>query len=440
MKIEETKKTKDLNIEWKITIKANDINLELDQKYSDIQKELKIPGFRQGKVPLNIIKERYSKSVIPEVTDKIINQMLSKAILERKLRPAVQPRVDVDKYEEGGDMSLLVSFQIMPEISDIDLKSITLEKSVLKILDTDIQNSLDDIAKNHERFKPLVKKRKSIMGDLILFDYNGKINGKEFSGGSGKDETVVLGSNKYIPGYEEQMVGLETDSEKTLKVKFPEDYRSKNLAGKDATFDIKIKDIQERVKKVQVDDKLAQEVGEKNLDHLKNKIKDKMQTDFQTLSSLKMRREASDLLVKKIKCDIPSQMIDNEFNFLKSNSTEKKIDEKVIRKLAEKRVKLGIIINSIAEKNKITVEDADLTKAVANEATKYPGQEKQVVEFYKSNPNMMQNLRGVALEEKVMSYVVNSCEKKNKSCSIEELFKSDFLKEENKLITKKGAK
>ena len=300
MKIEETKKTKDLNIEWKITIKANDINLELDQKYSDIQKELKIPGFRQGKVPLNIIKERYSKSVIPEVTDKIINQMLSKAILERKLRPAVQPRVDVDKYEEGGDMSLLVSFQIMPEISDIDLKSITLEKSVLKILDTDIQNSLDDIAKNHERFKPLVKKRKSIMGDLILFDYNGKINGKEFSGGSGKDETVVLGSNKYIPGYEEQMVGLETDSEKTLKVKFPEDYRSKNLAGKDATFDIKIKDIQERVKKVQVDDKLAQEVGEKNLDHLKNKIKDKMQTDFQTLSSLKMRREASDLLVKKI--------------------------------------------------------------------------------------------------------------------------------------------
>ena len=185
---------------------------------------------------------------------------------------------------------------------------------------------------------------------------------------------------------------------------------------------------------------MAQEVGEKNLDHLKNKIKDKMQTDFQTLSSLKMRREASDLLVKKIKCDIPSQMIDNEFNFLKSNSTEKKIDEKVIRKLAEKRVKLGIIINSIAEKNKITVEDADLTKAVANEATKYPGQEKQVVEFYKSNPNMMQNLRGVALEEKVMSYVVNSCEKKNKSCSIEELFKSDFLKEENKLITKKGAK
>ena len=163
MKIEETKKTKDLNIEWKITIKANDINLELDQKYSDIQKELKIPGFRQGKVPLNIIKERYSKSVIPEVTDKIINQMLSKAILERKLRPAVQPRVDVDKYEEGGDMSLLVSFSDNAfEISDIDLKSITLEKSVLKILDTDIQNSLDDIAKNHERFKPLVKKENQL--------------------------------------------------------------------------------------------------------------------------------------------------------------------------------------------------------------------------------------------------------------------------------------
>jgi len=434
MKIEELKKTKDLDVEWKVTIPAPEINIELDKKYLEIQKDVKIPGFRQGKVPLNIIKDRYSKNVLPEVTDKVINENLTKAILEKKLKPAIQPKVDIDKYEEGGDMSLNVSFQLMPEIGNIDIGSYTIERSKLKITENDIKNSLEDISKKHERFTPLTKKRKSILGDLVLFDYVGKIKDKVFSGGSGNDETVVLGSNKYIPGYEDQMVGLNVGDAKAVKVKFPEDYRTKELAGKDAIFDIKIKDIQERVKKVPIDDKLATEVGEKNLNDLKNKIREKMQTDFQTLSNLKMRREASEILLKSTKFDIPSKMIDSEFGYLKSNSNDKKIDEKNTKKLAERRVKLGLIINSIADKNNIVVEDSDLTKAVADEASKYPGQEKQVVEFYKQNPNLMQNLRGVAMEEKVMLYVVNSCKKKDKECTIDELFKSDFLKEENQLI------
>ena len=434
MKIEELKKTKDLDVEWKVTIPAPEINIELDKKYLEIQKDVKIPGFRQGKVPLNIIKDRYSKNVLPEVTDKVINENLTKAILEKKLKPAIQPKVDIDKYEEGGDMSLNVSFQLMPEIGNIDIGTFTIERSKLKITENDIKNSLEDISKKHERFTPLTKKRKSILGDLVLFDYVGKIKDKVFSGGSGNDETVVLGSNKYIPGYEDQMVGLNVGEAKAVKVKFPEDYRTKELAGKDAIFDIKIKDIQERVKKVPIDDKLATEVGEKNLNDLKNKIREKMQTDFQTLSNLKMRREAGETLLKSTKFDIPSKMIDSEFGYLKSNSNDKKIDEKNTKKLAERRVKLGLIINSIADKNNIVVEDSDLTKAVADEASKYPGQEKQVVEFYKQNPNLMQNLRGVAMEEKVMLYVVNSCKKKDKECTIDELFKSDFLKEENELI------
>ena len=223
MKIEELKKTKDLDVEWKVTIPAPEINIELDKKYLEIQKDVKIPGFRQGKVPLNIIKDRYSKNVLPEVTDKLINENLTKAILEKKLKPAIQPKVDIDKYEEGGDMSLNVSFQLMPEIGNIDIGSFTIERSKLKITENDIKNSLEDISKKHERFTPLTKKRKSILGDLVLFDYVGKIKDKVFSGGSGNDETVVLGSNKYIPGYEDQMVGLNVGEAKAVKVKFPED-------------------------------------------------------------------------------------------------------------------------------------------------------------------------------------------------------------------------
>jgi trigger factor len=231
------------------------------------------------------------------------------------------------------------------------------------------------------------------------------------------------------------MVGLNIGDDKEIKVKFPDDYREKSLAGKDASFHIKIKDIQERVKKIAIDDQLAKEVGEKSLQNLKEKIQDKMNNEFKTLSFLKMRRQATEMLLKKLNFELPSRMVDDEINFLKSNSKDKK--EKEIEDLAKRRVKLGVIISSISEKNKIIVEDSDLTKSVVEEAKKYPGQEQQVVKFYKENPSMMNNLRGVALEEKVMNFVVNSCKKIEKKCTMDELFNSDFLKEEKSEISRK---
>lgn len=434
MKIEE-KKNKGLDLEWKVIIPSSSINSKLDAKYKDLAKNVKIPGFRPGKVPVNIIKKRFSQSVISEILDTVINENLRNAFLDKKIRPSVQPSVDIEKYEEGKDLTLNVKIQKMPEVKDFDLKTISLEKSNLNIREEDINNTLNDIAKKHERFAPLTKKRSSLDGDLVLFDYEGKIDNKKFENGSGKDETVVLGSNKYIPGYEEQMVGLNIGDDKEIKVKFPDDYREKSLAGKDASFHIKIKDVQERVKKIAIDDQLAKEVGEKSLQNLKEKIQDKMNNEFKTLSFLKMRRQATELLLKKLNFELPSRMVDDEINFLKSNSKDKK--EKEIEDLAKRRVKLGVIISSISEKNKIIIEDSDLTKSVVEEAKKYPGQEQQVVKFYKENPSMMNNLRGVALEEKVMNFVVNSCKKIEKKCTMDELFNSDFLKEEKSEISRK---
>ena len=434
MKIEE-KKNKGLDLEWKVIIPSSSINSKLDAKYKDLAKNVKIPGFRPGKVPVNIIKKRFSQSVISEILDTVINENLRNAFLDKKIRPSVQPSVDIEKYEEGKDLTLNVKIQKMPEVKDFDLKTISLEKSNLNIREEDINNTLNDIAKKHERFAPLTKKRSSLDGDLVLFDYEGKIDNKKFENGSGKDETVVLGSNKYIPGYEEQMVGLNIGDDKEIKVKFPDDYREKSLAGKDASFHIKIKDVQERVKKIAIDDQLAKEVGEKSLQNLKEKIQDKMNNEFKTLSFLKMRRQATELLLKKLNFELPSRMVDDEINFLKSNSKDKK--EKEIEELAKRRVKLGVIISSISEKNKIIIEDSDLTKSVVEEAKKYPGQEQQVVKFYKENPSMMNNLRGVALEEKVMNFVVNSCKKIEKKCTMNELFSSDFLKEEKSEISRK---
>ena len=437
MNIKEIKHKDKLTVEWNVTIKSSKINNELDKRYLELQNTVKLPGFRPGKVPKEIIKKRFGQNIISETLDKIINEILTENVKEKKLKPSVQPKIDVKKYVEGNDLEFNVVFQIMPTVPDIDLDKITLERSKLQITEKDIDNSLKQIAEKHERFIPLKIKRNSKKGDLVLFDYEGKIDKKSFEGSSGKDETVVLGSNKYIPGYEDQMVGLKAGDSKTINVIFPTDYRLKKIAGKKAKFDLKIKDIQERVKKVGVDDKLAEEVGEKNLIQLKDKIEERMKKDFENLSVLKMRREATEFILKKVDFTIPSKMIENEFNFLKSSSEKKDQNESEIKTLASRRVKLGLIINSISEKNSINVQESDLTQAVIAEASKYPGQEKQVVEFYKSNPNLMNNLRGVALEEKVMKFVVNSCKKKENTCTIEDLFKSDFLKNEKQMISSK---
>ena len=433
MKIDE-KPSKGLDIEWILTIPSTKITDQLETKFLEISKNVKMPGFRPGKVPMDLIKKRYSSSVLPDVLDKVINESLNEAVIKKKIRPSVQPDVNVEKFEEGKDLVLKVNFQKMPNVPDFDITKIILEKSILDIKQTDLDNTLNDIAKNHERFAPLDKKRKSIKGDLILFDYLGKIDGKDFEGNSGKDETVVLGSNKYIPGYEDQMIGLEVNEEKTIKVTFPKDYRLKDIAGKNAEFQLNIKDIQKRVKDIPVDEKLAKELGEENLEKLKIKIKQRMEQEFKQLSNLKTRRQASEELLKNFKFELPSKMLKEETEFLKKQAPEKK--DKDVKELAHRRVKLGIIISSIAEKSKILVEDSDLTKAVTAEATKYPGKEREVVEFYKNNPAMMNNLRGVALEEKVMIYVVNSCKKIEKKCTMEQIFESDFLKKEKSNISK----
>ena len=437
MDIKELKNTEKLSVEWLVTIPSSKINIELDKKYFELMNKVNLPGFRPGKVPKTIIKKRFGQNVVSEVLDKIINETLTNAVKEKKLKPSVQPKVEIKKYEEGNDLQFSASFQLMPDIPDYDLKKIIVEKSKLKISDKDIDNSLSQIAEKHERFTPLKTKRKTKIGDLVLFDYEGKIDKKAFNGSSGKDETVVLGSNKYIPGYEDQMVSLEIGEKKTIKVVFPDDYREKKIAGKKAEFALEIKDIQEKVKKIEIDDKLAEELGEKNLDQLRKKIEENMNKDFENLSLLKMRREATEKMLKNFEFQIPSKMIDEEYNFLKSQAEKKEQKDSEIKNLANRRVKLGLIINSVAEKNEIKITDSDLTQAVVGEASKYPGQEKQVVEFYKSNPNLMNNLRGVALEEKVMKYIVNSCEKKEKECTIDELFKSDFLQNEKKMISNK---
>ena len=429
---------KGLDREWLVTVPGVAVSNKLDEKYLQISKTAKLPGFRPGKVPINMIKERYAKSVLPEVMDDIINTTIKNAVKEKELRPSVQPKVNIEKFEEGNELIFKVFFQIMPEIPDMDLKKISIEKPVLEIKDEDVKRTLEELAEKHERFEPLKKNRSAKKNDLILFDYEGTIGGKKFKGNEGKDETVVIGSNKFIPGYEDQMIGTEIGEKKKINVTFPKDYRVTEIAGKKAQFLISIKDIQSRVSKVKIDDKLATELGEKSLDSLKEKIKEKMNIDYNKFSELKIRREATEKLLKLYKFNLPSKMIDEEINFIKTQSKDK--TETEVKDFATRRVKLGLILNNIGGKNNIEVNDQDLTKAVVAETQKHPGQEKKIVDFYKNNPQMMNNLRGVAFEEKVLTFITKACSIKTKNYTFDELFNQDQLKPEKKMVSsqKKG--
>ena len=439
MKVEEIK-TKGLDVEWNVTVPAVKINEKINERYLKIAGTVKIPGFRPGKVPMNIIKQRYSASILPEVLDEVVNSSLKEVVVEKKIQPSVQPKVDIKKFEEGSELVFNVSFQKMPDIKEIDLKKITVEKPVLEIEDKDIKKALTELADKHERFEPLKAKRNAKKGDLVLFDYEGKINNKSFEGNKGVNETVVLGSNKYIPGYEEQMIGIAVDEEKDINVTFPNDYRVRDIAGKEATFNLKIKDIQSKVKNVAIDEKLAKEMGEKDLESLKKKIRDKMISDYNQFSSLKVRREITEKVLSASKFDIPSKMIEEEIKFMKSQDSKK--SDKEIKELATRRVKLGLILNSIGKNNKIEVNDKDLTQAVVSEAQKYPGDEKKVVDFYQKNPQMMNNLRGLAFEEKVLNFISNVCILKPKNYTFDDLFNTKQLEPEKKQVKnkKKGGK
>lgn len=439
MKVEEIK-TKGLDVEWNVTVPAVKINEKINERYLKIAGTVKLPGFRPGKVPMNIIKQRYSASILPEVLDEVVNSSLKEVVVEKKIQPSVQPKVDIKKFEEGSELVFNVSFQKMPDIKEIDLKKITVEKPVLEIEDKDIKKALTELADKHERFEPLKAKRNAKKGDLVLFDYEGKINNKSFEGNKGVNETVVLGSNKYIPGYEEQMIGIAVDEEKDINVTFPNDYRVRDIAGKEATFNLKIKDIQSKVKNVAIDEKLAKEMGEKDLESLKKKIRDKMISDYNQFSSLKVRREITEKVLSASKFDIPSKMIEEEIKFMKSQDSKK--SDKEIKELATRRVKLGLILNSIGKNNKIEVNDKDLTQAVVSEAQKYPGDEKKVVDFYQKNPQMMNNLRGLAFEEKVLNFISNVCILKPKNYTFDDLFNTKQLEPEKKHVKnkKKGGK
>ncbi|MBR1648068.1 MAG: trigger factor [Alphaproteobacteria bacterium] len=430
-------KAQGLQKKYAVTVETAEFENKVDAKIEQIAKNTKIPGFRPGKAPKEMLKQKYRASVLGEAIDEIINENVDKIIKDNKLRPAMQPNVKLDKFEDGKDISFEVTVELMPEIKLGDFSKIKVEKLTADVPEEEIKKALDYIAQaRRETVKIEDAAHKSAKGETVVIDFTGSVDGKEFNGGKGKDYHLELGSNTFIPGFEDQLIGVKAGDKVDVKVKFPENYHAKDLAGKDAVFAVEVKEIHQ-AKEVVFDDEFAKSVGAKDLATLKEDIKKRISNDYENASKLKLKRELLDKLDELYTFDVPTGLTDIEFKNIseqyqqakkqnqldeheKNTPEEELMDE--YKKIATRRVKLGLLLSEVGEEAKIQITSEDINAAIMKEAQKYPGQEKVVFDYYLKNKQAVEALKAPVMEEKLIDYVLSKTEIVEKKVSVEELY------------------
>ena len=430
----------------KITIKSSVFADKMNVRLEDLRKNAKLPGFRPGQAPLAMIRQKYENSVKGEVLDDLINEQVTATLKEKNMRPAVRPSVKMDKFEDGKDIVLTVDFEALPEIKVKPFDKIKLEKMVATAGDKEIQETLDKLATARKTSEPLKENRATKTGDVIVIDFTGSIDGKEFKGGAGKGAYLELGSNTFIPGFEDQLTGHKVGDKVDVNVTFPKDYHAKDLAGKKAVFKTEIKELR-AWKKPEFDDEFAKQFGSETMDKLKEMIKEELNKEYARVARMHEKRALLDALDKEYDFDIPESMVKAEFDGILAqyeqakkkdqlDEDEKKKSEddlkKEYQKIAERRVRLGLLLAKIAEENAVKVEKEDLTNAIMAEARRYPGQEKQVFEYYTKNPQAVEVLRAPVFEEKIVDFLLGKVPTTEKPVSVADLYHYDPYKKSNK--------
>ena len=423
----------------KITIKAETFADKMDARLEDLRKNAKLPGFRPGQAPLSMIRQKYENSVKGEVLDDLINEQVASTLKEKQLRPAMRPAIKMDKYEDGKDIVLTVDFEALPEVKVKPFDKITVEKMVATAGDKEIQDTLDKLATAKKTSELLNEDRATKTGDVVVIDYVGSIDGEEFKGGKGKGAYLELGSNTFIPGFEDQLVGHKVGDKVDVNVTFPENYHAKDLAGKKALFKTEIKELR-AWKKPEFNDEFAKQFGSDTMDKLKEMIKAELDKEYARVAHMHAKRALFDALDKEYDFEIPESMVEAEFNGIwaqyeqakktgQLDEEEKKKSEadlkKDYQKIANRRVRLGLLLAKIADENQVKVEREDLTNAVMAEARRYPGQEKQVFEYYTKNPQAIEAIRAPIFEEKVVDFVLGKVQTKEKQISVADLYAFD---------------
>ena len=436
-----------LKHEFQVSVPAADLDAKADAKLVDLKDKVRINGFRPGKVPVAHLKKIYGKSVMAETIDQTIRDTNTQIFTERGFRLATEPKVtmpteeaEVEKILSGqSDLTYTVAVEVVPAITLADFKTFSVEKPVADITDADVDEAIKRLADANRSYAAKAEGAKAESSDRVKVNFKGTIDGVAFDGGTGEGIDVVIGSNTFIPGFEDQLIGIGVGETRTLKVAFPKNYLNNDLAGKDAEFETTATAIETPEEKV-VDDEFAKTLGLESLDKLKQLMRDRLAGEFNQATRQRVKRALLDRLDETHKFDAPPSLIDEEFNlmwnsvkaemdssgktFADENTTEEKAKEEY-RTIADRRVRLGLVLSEIGEKNKITVTDDEVSRAVIERARSMPGREKEVWDFYRSNPQALAQLRAPIYEDKVVDFILELANVTEKKVSKDELFKDD---------------
>jgi trigger factor len=423
-----------LSRSWRVVVPARDIDANIDKRLAELSKTVKIPGFRPGKVPLAVIKKRFGSSVLGEVLEKTVQDSSTQVLRDKEVQPALEPRIEISAFAEGADLEYTMAVETLPAVEPADLKGLKLERVVSPVDDKAVDEALGRIADSNRQFEPVKKARAAKAGDQVLIDFAGTVGGEARDGMKGEGHPLELGSGNFIPGFEDQLIGIKPGETRTVTVTFPAEYQAADLAGKEAIFEVTAKELRAPAKAT-LDDAFAKKLGLESLAALKEAAKSQIEAEYGRLSRLKLKRALMDALAERHSFEVPKGMVELEFEAIwkqiesELDPAEKKRSEEDVkaeyRAIAERRVRLGLLLSEIGKRNNIQVTQEEINAALMAEVRRYPGQEREVFEAYKNNPRAVDALRAPLYEDKVVDHILSTVKVTDRKVSAEELSRDD---------------
>lgn len=425
-----------LKHEMTVVVAAADIERSVTSRLNEIARTIRLPGFRPGKVPLSVLRKRYGSSVMGEVLERTVSDSSSAAMRERNLRPALQPKVEIVSFNEGTDLQYKLAVEVLPQFQLMNFAELQLERLKPEVPEEEIDSALQRIAQQQRKSETV--ERAAAKGDIVVMDFVGSVDGVEFPGGSAKDYSLELGSGSFVPGFEDQLVGISAGEQRKVAITFPADYGNTELAGKAAEFAVTAKAVK-AITPQPVDESLATAIGMENLAALRQVVRERIERDYQGIARQKLKTTLLDRLAEHHHFSVPQGMIDIELDSIwrqyqaqaeraKQAGTpdaEPLKDEATLkgeyRDIAERRVRLGLVLAEAGSKNNITVTQDEINRAMTDEARRFPGQERQVIEYYRNNPGAIDNLRAPIYEDKVIDFILELAQVTDRTIPLKEL-------------------
>ena len=412
---------KGLKTSLSVLVDKKTIQKKLEEKLNELQDKVHLKGFRPGKVPQNVIKNQFGKAIYGEVIDGILKETSAKAIEENKIKVAGQPKIDLKTFGEGKDLDYTIELETLPDIKLKPLNQVKATNYEISVDENTVEKRINEIAKGQQSFENKKENEKSLKGDVVIFDYSAKIEGKNFEGNEGKNVQLVLGKDLFIKGFDSQLIGVKKNENKVVSVNLPENFPKKELINKKADFDCKIINLKKPIE-TKINDDFAKKMGAKNLLDLKSLVKNQISKEYKRSLDSITKKYILEQLEKSHSLDIPPNLLEQETKVIsqgqKKEDVEKNKEKNIL--LAKSRIKIGLILNEIAEKNNLKISESEIKSEIEKQVKQMPGQEKMVVEYYQKNPSAVASLRGALYEEKILDLLKNKIKLINKNVTLKE--------------------